>query len=196
MLPFSTDLHQRIESVRMGWMERMMILQHSRIGFRRAIGRARKAGGFSTLELVVVIAIALVLGGIAVPATQKTLQYLTLRSAVSSLTGAIQATRYQAIFHGCRYQLAVSHTNYNYQISSEAPASGGTACTTTFANVGTTIPLEGNGVTLNQDVTLQFRPGGYVSATTGSLTTIVLTYGTLPSETISVSNYGDITVTP
>jgi hypothetical protein len=54
---------------------------------------------------------------------------------------------------------------------------------------------------LNQNVTLTFTPGGAVGSTP-AMTPIqmILTYpgftSTVPTETIQVSNYGNITVTP
>jgi hypothetical protein len=47
-------------------------------------------------------------------------------------------------------------------------------------------------VTMNQDTTLQFKPNGSVSATTGALT-FQLTYQGM-TKTITVSTYGNISV--
>lgn len=158
--------------------------------------RSSRSRGFSLLELVIVVAVALTVSAIAIPVVQSSMRVYALRSAVASLTGAIQSTRYQAIFHGCQYQLAVNAVAYNYQVSSQAPAAGGTACTGAFAPVGNPVPLAGSGMTLNTNVTLVFHPSGQVQATVGALNTIVLTQAYLPPETIQVSNYGRILVTP
>jgi Tfp pilus assembly protein FimT len=165
------------------------------------IGRCSKkyrhcgSPGFTILELVIVVGIAMVLAAIAVPSIQSSLRTFAVKSAVSSLTGAIQGNRYQAIFHGCPYQVAFTAATYSYQVSSEAPAAGGTNCLAAYANVGTAIPLQGSGVTLNQDVTLVFHPSGQVQATTGNMTNILLTNASL-TETITVSAYGRVNVTP
>src|SRR4029077_16047383 len=75
----------------------------------KAPGRRRaNSRGFSLIEMVIVVAISLILAGIAIPRAVEALRQYRLRSAVASLTGAIQSTRYQAIFHGCAYQLAFS----------------------------------------------------------------------------------------
>jgi prepilin-type N-terminal cleavage/methylation domain-containing protein len=84
--------------------------------------RARRAGGFTLLELLVVIAIAGVLAAMAVPTIVNTLRVYRMRSAVSSVTGAISSARYQAIFHGCKTQIVFTASSYSYQIQSEQPA--------------------------------------------------------------------------
>ncbi len=164
----------------------------------RALNRRRVSSrGFTLIEMVIVVAISLLLAGIAVPRAVEAVRQFRLRSAVSSLTGAIQSTRYQAIFHGCQYQIAFSSAAYNYQISTQAAAAGGQVCTAAFAPVGNPIPLAGSGVTLNAPVTLLFSPSGTVVATVGNAATIQLTAtGVAALENIQVSNYGKITVTP
>jgi prepilin-type N-terminal cleavage/methylation domain-containing protein len=169
------------------------VRREARVPSRRR-GNSR---GFSLIELVIVVAISLVLVGIAVPRAVEALRQIRLRTAVSSLTGAIQSTRYQAIFHGCSYQIAFSAAAYNYQVSTEAAAAGGQVCNAAFANVGNPIPLAGSNVTLNAPVTLLFSPSGTVTATVGAANNIQLTAaGVAAPELIQVSNYGKITVTP
>jgi hypothetical protein len=56
------------------------------------------------------------------------------------------------------------------------------------------VPFGSTAVSLNQNVTLQFKPSGYVQATTGT-TTFTLTYGST-TKTIAVSSYGNVNVTP
>lgn len=148
--------------------------------------------------MVLVVAISLVLAAIAIPVIQSSVRYFAIRSAVSNFTGIIQSTRYQAIFHGCQYQLAFSAAAGNYQISSKAPAGGATVCAAGFAAVGAAVPLAGtkNGVALNNDVTLVFSPSGTIQATTGTLGGIVLNETGTTSEAIQVSTYGKILVTP
>jgi Tfp pilus assembly protein FimT len=162
--------------------------------------RRASSRGFSTIELVIVVAIGLTMAGMVIPVIQSSVRYFALRSAVSSLTGAIQSTRYQAIFHGCKYQIAFTQATYSYQISAELPLPAApTVCSGAYANVGTAVPLAGanNQVSLNADVTLVFSPGGTVTATKGTLGGIQLTQAnrTVP-ETIQVSTYGKILVTP
>lgn len=164
--------------------------------------RARAARGFTLLELVVVVAIAMLLAAMSIPSITNTLRVYKMRSAVTSFTSAISSARYQAIFTGCKTQLTISKASYNYQFASEAPALTGSTCLAAFVNVGSTVPFMGKGVAINQDVVLTFSPGGSVTSVPvqAPLVQIVLTYPgfttTVPQETVAVSSYGNITVTP
>ncbi|HEX3121022.1 MAG TPA: prepilin-type N-terminal cleavage/methylation domain-containing protein [Candidatus Acidoferrum sp.] len=163
--------------------------------------RARAARGFTLLELVVVVAIAMILAGLAVPVITNTLRVYKMRSGVTSVTSAISGTRYQAIFHGCKTQIIFTKSSYSYQVQSQQPAYGGQACLAAFANIGSAVPLNGQGIAIDQNVTLTFSPGGAVTSTPAmNPIQMVLTYPgfltTVPQETIKVSNYGNITVTP
>jgi prepilin-type N-terminal cleavage/methylation domain-containing protein len=169
---------------------------------RRGVSvRARTARGFTLLELLVVIAIASVLAAMAVPVIVNTLRVYRMRAAISSVTGAISSARYQAIFHGCKTQIVFTAASYSYQVSSEQPAYGGQACLTAYANVGGAVPLMGQGVAINQNVTFTFSPGGGVSSTPAmSPMQMTLTYPgfitSVPTEVITVSTYGNVTVAP
>jgi Tfp pilus assembly protein FimT len=138
------------------------------------------------------LSVGLILAAMAVPAVRSSVQYFRLRSSVSSITGAIQSTRYRAIFDGCPYNITLKSSADTYQIATEAVSGG--SCAATFSNVGTAIPFGSTAVVLNQDTTLQFKPSGFVQATAGA-TTFTLTYGST-TKTVTVSNYGNINVTP
>lgn len=127
---------------------------------------------------------------IAIPIVRSVYSYYQIRSATAYLTGAIQSTRYQAISSGYGYRIVLSKAASTLQIQSDP------ARTATFANVANPLPLAGSStpVVLGQDTTLLLRPSGIVQATTGS-TTITLTLGAR-TETITVSSYGNIKVTP
>ena len=169
---------------------------------RRGVpARAQAARGFTLLELLVVIAISSILAAMAVPVIVNTLRVYRMRAAISSVTGAISAARYQAIFHGCKTQIAFTATTYNYQVSSEQPAYGGQACLTAYAVTGPTVPLMGQGIAINQNVTFTFSPGGGVSSTPAmNPMQMTLTYPgfttSVPTEVITVSTYGNVTVAP
>jgi Tfp pilus assembly protein FimT len=151
------------------------------------------------IELVFVVSIGLILAAMAIPLIQSSLRYFQLRSAVSSLSGAIQSTRYQAIFQGCSYKIVFRAATYDFQISNENPvAAAPTVCAAVFTNVGGAIPLTGTGVTLNADATFTFSPSGAVTPAAGNAAAgVVLTQVHVQSpETIQVSNYGKVLVTP
>ena len=154
--------------------------------------KRKSTRGFSLLELTMTLAVGITLAAIAVPVVRSSIQYFRVRSAVSSVTGAIQSTRYRAIFDGCPYALSFDKTANTFQAASEASSGG--SCAAVFTNVGTAVPFGSKAVALNQNVTLQFKPSGYVQATTGT-TTLILTYGST-TKTIAVSSYGNVNVTP
>src|SRR5262249_7362060 len=117
-------------------------------------GRAPiRVRGFTAVELMVVLTIIILGSVIAVPLVQNASRTYRVRSAVVSLTGAIQATRYQAISNGFQYRLAMSKANSNYQVQQNPCLPPAAAC---WANVGGTIPLSGSSVpaTINQDTVL------------------------------------------
>lgn len=160
------------------------------------------AVGFSLLELMITLAVGLVLTLIAVPLTQNASQYFKMRGAVSSVTSAIQSTRFQAISQGCPYQIAFTASSGTYQIQGQPYSAAANSCAAAFTNVcsGTlaSCPVPVSPVTLNADVTLVFRPGGSVTSPQFPLGGInmVLTYGKQPAETITVSGYGTTSVNP
>ena len=153
-------------------------------------GRRTGQGGFTLLELVFVVLIGIVITAMAIPLVNNVMGLYRLRSAVASVTGAIQTTRYQAISNGVPYQVAFSTANGTYQVQNDPNFSGN------FVNVGAALPLGNTSlpVILGTSTTLRFRPSGIVTAPVGS-TVLTLTYGG-KTETITVSSYGNVKVTP
>jgi type IV fimbrial biogenesis protein FimT len=151
-------------------------------GRRRA---AQRNDGYSMIEIVITLAVMGTLGAVALPTTVNALRNYRLTAAVASATGAIAATRYQAIMRSYPYNITFNSTNANYQVANEP---GGTS---SFTNVGGAVPLSGVGdVTINQTTTLQFNANGTVSATTGTLS-FTISNGLL-TKTISVTGVGDV----
>ena len=72
---------------------------------------AASAGGFSLLELMLVIAIALVLMAIALPQLGTSLTYTKWRGAMSDLSGVFQSCRSQAIKNNASQQLDFTLNN-------------------------------------------------------------------------------------
>jgi Tfp pilus assembly protein FimT len=163
--------------------EQMPVMHPAMMRQRRSGLDCRGSSGFSLLELTMTLAVGIVLAALAVPAVKSSVQYFRVRSAVASITGAIQSTRYRAIFDGCPSNINFNSTGNTFQVASEA-TSGGT-CATTFANVGGAVPFGPAAVALNQNVTLQFKPSGFVQATTG---TTSFTVPGSPADTLIPGN--------
>ena len=148
-----------------------------------------RTSGFTLLEMAFVVAVGMVVTTISVPMTKSALKTYHLNTAVSTITGAIQTTRYQAIMRGYHHNLSFTPSSRSYQLASKVPPAA------TFSNVGTAVPWCPSGdVTLSASTTLEFFPGGTLTATTGSMT-FTLNNG-IATKTITVSGVGDVTVTP
>ncbi len=156
--------------------------------FRFRSTRRQPQGGFSMLELLMVVAVLLVLMAFAIPQIQSTLNWYRLNSAVAAVNWAVQSTRYQALMEGYPYQVTFNATNNTYQLASDPTNTG------TFTNVGTAIPISGDAITLSQTDAIQFKPYGFVTTGAGSSLSFQIKYMGL-SKTIAVSNYGNVTVT-
>jgi prepilin-type N-terminal cleavage/methylation domain-containing protein len=152
--------------------------------------------GFSLIEMVVVVAILLITAVLATPLLNNIMSEYRLRSAVSAVTGFIQSARYQALASGYGYQVVLNKAASTIQIQSDPNRVGTYTNLCVPAAPSCPIPLSGSGipVVLGADTTLQFRPSGIVTATAGS-TVLTLAYGG-KTETITVSSYGNVKVTP
>jgi type II secretory pathway pseudopilin PulG len=157
----------------------------------------KHADGFTLIELMFVCLIGLTLTAMAIPLVNNVVSNFRLRGAISSVTGAIQSTRYQAIFQGCPYQVVFTAATSSYQIQNQCPIGGAFVNVCTAPTVSCPVPLSGSGipVTLNADITMTFSPGGKITSATSPMV-MVVTYGGKPPENITVSSYGSINVTP
>jgi prepilin-type N-terminal cleavage/methylation domain-containing protein len=159
----------------------------------------RTAAGFSLLEMVVVVSIALVLSAMAIPMTINAMRSYKLNAAVAAATGAIQSTRYAAIMHGYPgtgvpgygYEITFTPSTNSYQVYSMVPPA------TTYSAVGSPIPISRPGdVTISRTVTFQFSAGGTVTETSNPVNMafqITNAYG--GSNTITVTGVGNVSVT-
>jgi len=165
-----------------------------------AKGKSHSQRGFTLLEMVIVLAIMVITTVIAVPVATSTMNSYYVNNAVTSLTGAVQTTRYQSISNGYPYALVINAAASTYQVQSDPTRSG------TFANVGNAIPFSSMVNILSQNTTLVFRPGGAVCLNTSiacvcptnssGWCTMSITYRTNPTEVITVSPYGQTSVAP
>lgn len=156
--------------------------------------------GFTAIETIVVVSIAVIVTAMAVPQGVTILNAYKLQSAVSAVTGAIQATRMQAVGNTTPYKIVFTKSSNSYQISSCNGCSILSPTGNTYTNINTSIPFATDSrVVLSADTTLYLRPGGAVQLTEGTsacptVTSFTLTYkGT--TKTIAVGCYGQITVT-
>src|SRR5213593_1491738 len=146
--------------------------------------------GFTLFELTVVVMIGMVVTTISLPMTKNAVKAYHLNTAASSISGAIQSARYQSIMRGYHYNIAFNPASQSYQLASKVPPA------TSFSNVGSAVPWSSTGdVTMSgTTTTLEFFPGGTVTATTGSMT-LSVSNGTT-TKTITLSGVGNVTVTP
>jgi prepilin-type N-terminal cleavage/methylation domain-containing protein len=161
-------------------------------------GKASK--GFTLIEMVVVVGIVLVMSAMAIPLVSNVTSYFKMRGAVQSVTGAVQSTRYLAIFQGCPYQVVLTAATSSYQVQNSCPSGVPFANYCTSGVAACPVPLSGSGtpVTLNSDLTLTFSPGGKVTSASfpGGGINLTITYPGKAPELIQVSSYGNIHVTP
>jgi prepilin-type N-terminal cleavage/methylation domain-containing protein len=145
--------------------------------------------GYSLLEMAFVVLIMGIVMTIAAPSTKTALQGYHLNAAVKDVSGAIQSTRYLAVMKGYTHNIAFDQNTSNYQLGVKIPPA------TTFSNSGNPIPWSvSNDITLSPSTTLQFSPGGTVTATTGTLSFTMSNATTV--ETVTVSSVGDVIVSP
>jgi prepilin-type N-terminal cleavage/methylation domain-containing protein len=149
---------------------------------------AGKNRGYTMIEIILALLIGSILAAMAVPQIRSVVGTYRLLGAVDSATWAVQSTRYQALMAGYPYQVVFTKSTSKYQIQ-DLPTGA-----TSYANVGSAVPLSGSVVSLNQDTTLRFLPNGSVSAPTGTLTFTVTYNGS--TKSITVSTYGNVKVTP
>jgi len=141
-----------------------------------------------------VLLVSGIVAAFAVPIIGEELNMYRLRSAVASATWAIQSTRFQALMEGYPFQVTFQgDSNGNsptYQIASK------TVGAASYTNVGSSVPLSGSAVNLTAATVVQFQPNGTVTVTQGggAATTMQISYGG-KSNTITVSNYGNVSVT-
>jgi len=166
---------------------------------KKSIRENSATGGFSVLELLLVVSVVLVMTGMAIPAGRSAMKSFQLDGAADSASGAIQGARYQAIMHGYPYQLDFNSTTNQFQLSNEVPPA------VSFSTVGGAVPISGSTVTMGVGTAssgsaghliMLFKANGAVSVTSGQTmpATLTISYnGT--TKHLTVSNYGSISTT-
>jgi prepilin-type N-terminal cleavage/methylation domain-containing protein len=150
--------------------------------------------GFTLIEALIVIAISLVLAGIAIPSFTNAMSSYRLSAATSAVAGAIESTRFQAIMYGCQTQLVFTAATMSYQAYSEVPASTATGCLTSFSAIGTAIPLPSVGpITMSgTSFTYTFFANGIVTSVASPSGTSLQLQNSVKSNTITVSGVGNV----
>jgi len=152
------------------------------------VNRVQRRGqhGLTLVEMVLTIAVVLIMAAASAPLANSALAQFRLKSAVTSVTGIIQSTRFQAISNGYIYKIAFDKTNHTYQISSDTTGSG------TFTTVGGAVPFSGSPVALDNNATVQLSPSGKVTFITGASPLVLTLRG--QTGTIMVTPYGNLSV--
>lgn len=117
-------------------------------------------GGFTLIQALIVVAISLAMTAVAVPVFTNAVNSYRFSAAVSAATGAISATRFQAIMNGYPYEIVFTASTMSYRVYSETTAS----CPPAFTAVGSSIPMESTGgITMTgPTVTYTFYSNGTV----------------------------------
>ncbi len=198
-----------------------MRIKHPRTLSLATVGRparpANSSGGFTLIEIMVVLAIVLIMLKISLPAIQNSMSNLHLGSAASSLAGTIQSARYQAISSGCMVQVAVLYARQSgeqtYQISASKGFTGSPpTCSAPTVNTYpfTTSDISVSSVSVNgaaavpinssnPSASIYFNQNGTVSTAAGGLPALfqfVLSQASGgATKTVNVSGVGYVKVT-
>jgi Tfp pilus assembly protein FimT len=141
---------------------------------------ANRLRGFSTVELVVVVAIFLIVVAIAIPNAIRMLQSYRASSSARNIAGQLALTKMRAAADFTQAQLNCNFAGNSCQLQ---------VCTTKAVTSCTTFTDEGGPVLLSQGMTFGF---GSITAPAGTQTTI---HNTTPilfnSRGISMGNGND-----
>jgi Tfp pilus assembly protein FimT len=84
---------------------------------RRLAGRKRATGGFTAMELVIILALIAVVVAIAIPSYKRMELNANLRSAARDIQGRIAYLREKAMADNTRYTLTFDKANNRYRSS-------------------------------------------------------------------------------
>ena len=147
--------------------------------------RNQRVSGFTVLELMVAIGIAMVVLGIAIPSFTAWLPTLRLSSAARQVATDLQVARMKAISQNVKYRLNfVTATSYTFEKDADnngvfdSPAESGPFSLPEGITVGAT------------GGTSEFQPRGTASAAS----TITLRNGNNETKTVQVAIVGRVTL--
>jgi len=154
------------------------------------IGRQSSAAGWSLIDILVALSVAAIMAAMAIPEAANIVRNYRLDAAVSSVTGAIQSTRYQAIMRGYPYVIEFDPGNGSYQVLNKPPGAPD------FVATGGPIPISGlDNATMSPAASFQFNPQGTVVPAEGGGSSVRISNGPI-TKTITVSAVGQVRVTP
>jgi len=156
--------------------------------------------GFTMIEALMVVAVGLLLGGMAIPIFGNAMKNYYQSATISAAAGAIQSTRFQAIMHGYPYQITFTSSTMSYQVYTE---SAGVSCPPAFSAVGNAVPLPSAGSVsmTGTTATFTFYASGTVYGTvpttspcTPAAAPTLQIKNSVKSNTITVSGVGDVSI--
>jgi len=159
---------------------------------RCPILKQNSSSGFTLVELLLVAAVGTIMTVIAIPHFMNSINGYRLSAAVSAATGAISSARFQAIMHGCPYQLIFTSSTMSYQLYNELPATLGASCASSFSAVGSSVPMPSAGpITMSgTSFTFTFNSNGTVTEVASPAGTGLELQNSIKSTYIYVSGVG------
>ena len=172
--------------------------------------------GFTLVECLVVVAIIIVMTSFALPLFYSTLANAKVRSATTSISGAVQVARYKALSKGVPYRITFDKTTGTYTVlaCSNCAATIYAPSSTFTYNTDTSDPLTGapipfssgsKGAALDSNRAVYLMPSGAVqwcgdsttacaspSTSCSTPVTMWLSFQGV-SKTVTVACYGNVT---
>ena len=148
--------------------------------------------GYTLIEAALVVAISLAATVMAVPIITNAGNSYRQSATVSATSGALAATRFQAIMHGYSYQLVLTPASLSYQIYNEVPPATSFSLIVPAQGSSTTPLPSAGGITMTL-VTCSVALTNWACTPSADQTTVnssTLTYTFAPNGTVTTSPTG------
>lgn len=159
--------------------------------------RTSAAGGFTLIEMLVVMAVILIMCLMSFPLIKSTMAHYDLQSSVAAISGTINSTRYRAISEGVPYKLTLSKSTRKYQLANSPDWDPTNPDSRPYSNVGTAVPFGQAPLEIGSDTAIEFFPSGKVSfSASGNSITLKrpITDKKTATKTLTVTTYGSVKV--